>query len=150
MFLRKLLTISTIITYVCTAQTSTFQLDASNFFTISKMNFQKQFCSKSISILKFDENLSDFRECFQNWKTIWIFAEFVAKFCELLEISETELIIHFSSFLNFQFIFSIHSLNLVRGVFAKFHSRYTREPLLKVFHLLSGDARLERRLCMLI
>ena len=30
-------------------------------------------------LIYFDENLSEFSECFRKWKTMWIFAELVAK-----------------------------------------------------------------------
>ena len=52
--------------------------------------------------------LSEFRECFQKWKSKWIYAEFVSKICEnSIEFPKSK---KYSLLGNSQFIFSRHSL----------------------------------------
>ena len=52
----------------CTAQISKFQQNASNFFCYFKndfFNISQDFSKFAICMLKFDENVSELRECFQ-------------------------------------------------------------------------------------
>ena len=71
-------------TYFCTAQTSEFQQNASNFFAISEMIFSKIICLSlhfAIFILSLMKLCRNFANVLRKWKTIWRFAEFVANNC---------------------------------------------------------------------
>ena len=77
-------------TYLCTAETSTFQQECVQLFCyqyfkngFSKIHFSSNVCHV---MLNFDEICRNFANVFRKWKTLLRFAECFAKFCKISKL----------------------------------------------------------------